>query len=261
MNSERYSATLALIDRLEEVKNKSMGPHDAQAALNDFSGKPDPDGPWHAEIGFCGGIAAPVADLAALLQEVFAAGVVKGSTSALEWHAPASPSRVELLESTPTKTKIRAVFKPPTSFDKFINDALTLADINKGQPTMTLHHLQPHVILLPEPGETVLGAGPTLSDAWADAKREKGPGNIDLAKCRAVPCSARYAQMVRIHGQPDVDRCDEEGRWVWADEGGQLINPLRVLQAAVRREMHPNGRPGDDFVALVAEVLPRLKES
>lgn len=80
MNSERYQATLALIDRLEEVKNKSMGPHDAQAALNDFSGKPDPDGPWHAEIGFCGGVAAPVVDLAALLQEVFAAGVVKGSS-------------------------------------------------------------------------------------------------------------------------------------------------------------------------------------
>lgn len=41
----------------------------------------------------------------------------------------ASPSRVELLESTPTKTTIRAVFKPPTSFDRFINDALTLAGL------------------------------------------------------------------------------------------------------------------------------------
>ena len=42
---------------------------------------------------------------------------------------PSPPSRVELLESTPTKTTIRAVFKPPTSFDRFINNALTLAEL------------------------------------------------------------------------------------------------------------------------------------
>lgn len=119
----------------------------------------------------------------------------------------------------------------------------------------------PYVILMPEPGHTVLGAGLTWALAWADAKREIGRGKIELSKCRAVSCSPRYASMVRIHGQPDVDRRDADGRWLWKDEGGVLIDPLGALRAAVKREMDPvHGRPGDGFVALVAEILPALEE-
>ncbi len=74
----------------------------------------------------------------------------------------------------------------------------------------------PHIILMP--GDTVLGAGATKAAAWADAKRELGAGKLDLATCRAQTCTARYALMVRRHGQPNTDRRDVDGRWLWTDE-------------------------------------------
>ncbi len=84
----------------------------------------------------------------------------------------------------------------------------------------------PHVLLMPElPGhrgpesDVVLGAGLTLEAARRDAAAEVGSGKLDLTKCRPQPCTTRYAQLVRVHGQPDALHLDPGGRWAWPDEG------------------------------------------
>lgn len=148
-------------------------------------------------------------------------GAVPLSVSSLEHDMPDVAARA-LVEH------IAAIAAPATSTS---TSTSTVAAAERAQTGSTLDRnsdliaglspdgepFAPHALFMPD-CDVVVGAGLTLEAARRDAVREIGSGTLKVDTLRAAACTLRFAQMIRVSGQPDVLQRNDEGRWAWPDE-------------------------------------------